>query len=247
MDAVTIGVLAVLILVAAGLYGSVGHGGASAYLAAMALAGIVPEVMRPTALALNIAVASISFFKFYRAGGFSWRLFWPFAVTSIPFAFLGGMLGLPGAIYKPVVGLVLLYAAVRLFIVLKSSAGSEIRPLPIWAALAIGAGLGLLSGLVGVGGGIFLSPLLILMGWADTRQTAGISALFIVVNSVAGLLGQLASLSNIPPAISFWALAAVIGGWVGAEYGSRRLNTTALRRLLSVVLVIAGVKLILGV
>jgi uncharacterized membrane protein YfcA len=210
----------------------------------MALMGIAPEVMRPSALVLNILVAGIATIRFYRSGSFSWSLFWPFALTSIPFAFIGGSLTLPGGIYRPIVGLVLLYAAVRLFWAVPTSSQLEIRPVPRWAALLIGLALGLLSGLVGVGGGIFLSPLLILMGWADTRQTASVSALFIVVNSAAGLLGQLTAAASLPPAIPMWGAAAAVGGWIGAGYGSRRFQSVTLRRLLAVVLVIAGVKLL---
>jgi len=238
--------IALFILAAAMLYASVGHAGASGYLAVMALFGVAPEIMRPTALALNVLVATIGTIKFYRAGYFSWSVFWPFALTSIPFSFIGGSLSLPSSVYKDVVGLVLLYAAFRLFRTNKD----DLNPLTIKkgslpVALVFGAGIGLLSGLVGVGGGIFLSPLLILMKWADVKQTAGVSAAFILVNSIAGLSGQVASLAQLPGAIPYWAVAAGIGGWVGAEYGSRRLGSLTLRRLLALVLVVAGVKMIL--
>lgn len=225
------------------LYSSVGHAGASGYLAAMALLGVTPQVMRPTALTLNILVALVATIKFYRAGYFSWSIFWPFALTSIPFAFIGGALTLPTSVYKVIVGLVLVYVAYRLFRA-ASATTKLVQPPPRWAALVLGAGIGLLSGLTGVGGGIFLSPLLLMMGWAETRQTSGIAAVFILVNSIAGLLGQLSSLAAVPSAIPIWAAAVLAGGWVGAEYGSRRLSTVTLRRLLAVVLVIAGVKLI---
>lgn len=237
-------VLAALILVAALLYSSVGHAGASGYLAAMALFGVSPAVMRPTALTLNILVAVIATAKFYRVGAFSWHLFWPFALASIPFAYLGGALTLPGHIYKPLVGAVLIYAAWRSF-------RSAQQPAQIVAArpylpilLLAGAALGFLSGLTGVGGGIFLSPLLLLFRWAEVRVISGIAAAFILVNSVAGLLGVITTAPALPSALPYWALAAVVGGFVGAEYGSKRLGSPAIRKLLAVVLLIAGIKMI---
>lgn len=244
MDTTTVAALAVLILAAALLYSSVGHAGASGYLAAMALFGVAPEVMKPAALALNILVAAIGTFKFYRAGCFSWRIFWPFAVTSVPFAFIGGVVTLPGSIYKPIVGVVLLYAAVRLFLATRSGAPETTKPVRLWAALIFGVVIGLLSGLTGVGGGIFLSPVLLMMGWADMKHTAGVSAAFILVNSIAGLSGHVSSLGAMPRSVAFLAGAALIGGLIGSEYGSRRLAGTTLRRLLSIVLLIAGLKLI---
>ena len=229
---------------AAMLYASVGHGGASGYLAAMALVGVAPDAMKPAALALNVLVAGVGTVLFFRAGRFSWVTFWPFAALSVPFAFIGGAVTLPDALYRPVVGAVLLYAAGRLL--LRSSGAVPSRPLPAAAALASGAGIGLLSGLVGVGGGIFLSPLLVLAGWADVRTAAGVAAAFIVVNSVAGLLGQAVQGVSIPPFLPALAVAALVGGWVGARAGSRRLPAPAVRRLLAVVLVVAGVKMVIA-
>jgi len=240
----TVSLLTVLILAAAMLYSSVGHAGASAYLAAMALFNVAPDVMKPTALALNIVVATIATIKFYQADCFSWPVFWPFALTSIPFSFIGGALVLPGSLYKPVVGAVLLYAAYWL-LVAKPAAVADVRSIPLWAALAAGAVIGLLSGLTGVGGGIFLSPLLLFMGWAKTKQTSGVSAAFILVNSIAGLLGHSSSVASLPGVIPVWAMAAVLGGWMGAEFGSKRIGNTTVRRLLAIVLVIAGLKMIL--
>jgi hypothetical protein len=225
------------------LYASVGHAGASGYLAAMALFSIAPDVMKPTALALNILVATIATIKFYRANCFSWPVFWPFALASVPFSFIGGALSLPSSIYKPIVGMVLLYVAYRLFVAKPISTPTEAKPIPLWAALIAGAGIGLLSGLTGVGGGIFLSPLLLFMGWAETKQTSGVSAAFILVNSIAGLLGHSSGVTSLPNVIPFWAIAAVVGGWIGAEYGSKRIGNTTIRRLLAVVLVIAGLKM----
>jgi uncharacterized protein len=235
--------LTFLIAVAALLYSSVGHAGASGYLAAMALFGLAPAMMKPTALTLNIVVAVIATVRFYQAGCFSWRLFWPFAITSVPCAFIGGGIMLPGDYYKPLVGLVLLFSAWRLGLAAPADAQGK-RNLPLWAAIVLGMGIGLLSGLTGVGGGIFLSPLLLLTRWAEPRNTAGVSAAFILVNSIAGLLGHLASVAAVPSAIPLWAAAAGLGGFLGSSYGSRRLGSLALRRLLSVVLIIAGLKML---
>ncbi|MDT7780345.1 MAG: uncharacterized protein QOC99_2857 [Acidobacteriota bacterium] len=232
----------------AALYSSVGHAGASGYLATMALFGLAPAVMKPTALTLNILVATIATIRFYRAGFFSWRIFLPFALSSIPFAFLGGALTLPNQIYLRVVGVVLLFAAYRLWAHASKSqtADAEVKTVPVYLAVMVGAGIGLLSGITGVGGGIFLSPLLLLAGWAQTRQASGVAAAFILVNSIAGLAGHLASVNNLPASIYLWGAAALAGGVIGTELGRRRLATTVLRRVLAVVLVIAGLKMMLG-
>jgi len=243
---------AILLLLAAGMllaafvYASVGHGGASAYIAAMALAGIAPAEMRPVALTLNVVVSSIATLKFWRAGHFRWRLFWPFAAVSIPFAYLGGAITLPGQIYKVVVGLVLIYAGWQLWRSFR--AGEEMRAVrepAVPLAMAIGAGMGLLAGLTGVGGGIFLSPLLLMLGWAGTKQTSAVAAPFILVNSIAGLAaGFVAGTAVLPQ--STWLLAGVVlvGGWLGAEYGSRRFANPVVRRVLAVVLAVAGAKMV---
>lgn len=236
--------LAPLIFGAALLYSSVGHGGASAYLALMALAGVAPEVMRPAALSLNILVAGIGTVRYVRAGFFSWRTFASFAATSIPFAFLGGTLVLPNDLYRRIVGAVLLAGAFRLFRP-AAEQGSPARRPPLWLALPLGAAIGLLAGLTGVGGGIFLSPLLVLTGWATVREQAGISASFILANSAAGLAGVLTQIGALPAPVYLWGLAAIAGGLIGSEFGSRRLGLVALRRLLAFVLVIAGLKLLL--
>ncbi|MDP2794594.1 MAG: sulfite exporter TauE/SafE family protein [Sulfurisoma sp.] len=239
--------LAALIFAAALLYSSVGHAGASGYLMAMALFGLAPAVMRPTALTLNILVAIIATWKFWRAGRFSWPLFWPLALTSIPGAYIGGLVQLPGAWYRPLLGAVLLYAAWH-FLRQPESDARPLKPMPRAAALASGAGIGLLSGLTGVGGGIFLSPLLLMAGWGHMREVSGVAAAFILVNSVSGLLGVIANAPALhqvlPEALPLWALAAVAGGWIGAEYGSRRLKSEILQRLLAAVLAIAGVKML---
>jgi hypothetical protein len=247
-------VIGALFFATAALYASVGHGGASGYLAVMGLFGFAPVVMKPTALALNIVVAAVATARFYRVGLFTWRLFWPFAVVSIPAAFLGGGLVVPARTYKVLVALVLLYAAVWMFRTTTARTGPRNpaagtnkppRPPALWLALPSGLLIGFLSGMTGVGGGIFLSPLLLYAGWAETRATSGVAAPFILVNSIAGLLGHLAGIAEVPGQIPFWAGAVLVGGWIGASYGSSRAPTTTLRRLLSLVLVAAGVKLIL--
>ena len=232
------------IFIVAVLYSSVGHGGASGYLAVMAFLAVAPEVTRPTALLLNLFVASIGTVQFYRAGYFSWLLFWPFAAASIPMAFVGGMIHLPTDVYKIVLGAVLCLAAVRLAINLKGD--DQVKDPPIVACLLIGAVIGLLSGMVGVGGGIFLTPILLLMHWSETRVAAGVSVLFILVNSVSGLIGQYTkgALNGLPAEVWIWIAAAVVGALVGSTLGSKKFESMTLRRVLAVVLLFAGVKLI---
>ena len=235
-------ILTLAFLLAAILYSSVGHAGASGYLAAMAFVGMPTPMMRPTALVLNLLVASIAAIRFGQAGFFSWRLFWPFALGSIPLAYIGGGITLPGHWYRTLVGLVLWASAVRLWLNLR--VGSSLREPSVPVAIFCGAGIGLLAGLTGTGGGIFLSPLILLMHWAEPRPTGGVSAAFILANSLAGLAGNPASLQQLPAELPLWAGAVVVGGLVGSELGSRRLGTPTFRRLLGVVLIVAGAKLI---
>lgn len=238
--------LTVLILAVSLLYASVGQAGGSGYLAAMALLGFSPVVMKPTALVLNVLVALISTVKFWRAGRVSWIIFWPFAATSIPAAFVGGVLSPSTSLYKTIVGVVLLYAAYRLIRMGHADSPTCIKPPQLWVALIVGVGVGLLSGFTGIGGGVVFGPLLLSMRWAETREVLGMSAAINLSNSAAGLLGHLSSAIALPSAIPLWASAAVIGGWVGAEYGSRRFSQLTLRRLMALVLTIAGLKLILA-
>jgi len=246
LDATLVAALAAGMLVAAFAYASVGHGGASAYIAAMALAGVAPAEMRPIALSLNLLVSGIATYKFARAGYFRWRLFWPFAAVSVPLAFVGGAITLPGHAYKVLVGVVLIYAAWQLW--RSAKAGEEMREVrqpPVVLAMAVGAILGLLSGLTGVGGGIFLSPLLLIAGWAGTKQTSAVAAPFILVNSIAGLAaGFTMKSATLPPQIWMLALAVLVGGWLGAEYGSRRFTNPFIRRMLAIVLALAGAKML---
>src|SRR3982750_4579488 len=204
----TVALLAAGMLVAAFAYASVGHGGASAYIAALALAGVAPAEMRPIALLLNILVSAIATYKFQRAGHFRWRLFWPFAAVSIPLAFAGGAITLAGHVYKILVGAVLVYAAWQLW--RSARTGDEMREVrepPLGRAMAIGAALGFLAGLTGVGGGIFLSPVLLMLGWAGTKQTSATSAAFILVNSLAGISAIFAGRGMALPDY-FWMLGA---------------------------------------
>lgn len=245
MGADTILLLALLMGLAALLYASVGHAGASGYLAAMALFGLAPGVMKPTALLLNVIVASIASVKYLRAGCFSRSLFWPVALAAVPMAFLGGLVTLPAAAYKPLLGVVLLYSAWRFLARPVDDAAPVRLPAVPWL-LATGAGLGLLSGLTGVGGGIFLSPLALFLGWGRVREVSGVAALFILVNSLAGLAGFFTRHGvELPTGFPYWALAVVVGGWLGAELGSRRLPVAALQRVLAAVLVVAGGKMLL--
>src|SRR4028119_1691469 len=240
--------LAVLIFAAAILYSSVGHAGASGYLAAMALVGVAPDVMKPTALALNILVATIAAVRLYRAGYCCWSALWPFAIGSIPLSFIGGAIILPGYLYKPAVGIVLLYAAYRLF---RSTMKEPQEPadksinIPTAPAIASGSVIGLLSGLTGTGGGIFLSPLLLFTGWADTKMASGVAAVFILVNSIAGLLGNLASVSSLPSDLPLFVGAALLGAVIGTTLGIK-LATPIILKTLGAVLVIAGLKMIGG-
>jgi uncharacterized membrane protein YfcA len=238
--------LTLLIFIAALLYSTVGHGGASGYLAAMALFSLAPGVMKPTALVLNLFVAGVGTYRYARAGCFSWKIFWPFALASVPCAFIGGALKLPIPVYRIILGVVLLFAAWRLACKQSAHATEEPKPVIFPLAILLGAGIGLLSGLTGVGGGIFLSPLLLFMGWAGVRQMAGISSAFILVNSIAGLLGHWQSVKSLPHEIIWWAPAAFIGGLIGAELGSRRLAPLTMRRLLAAVLVVAGIKMLIS-
>jgi len=231
------------IFVIALLYSSVGHAGASGYIAVMSLLGLAPAVIKPTALTLNILVASIGAWQFWRAGHLRWSLFWPFALLSFPLAFLGGYLNLPTQAFKILVGVVLLFSAFRLLA--RPPAESEPYDPPRVAALGAGAGMGLLAGLTGTGGGIFLTPLLLFMHWARAKQAAAVSALFILVNSISGLLGNIGATKTFPTFALVLLVAAGAGGAIGSYFGSRRFDPVVIKRLLAIVLLIAGAKLIL--
>lgn len=235
--------LAACIFFGAMLYSSVGHGGASAYIALMALFGLPAQVMRPTALVLNVIVATFTSARFVHAGLFRWRTLWPFLIGAIPMAFIGGGIILPTHFYRPLVGVVLWLSAARLLWPKPLGTAGDVKDPPIIVAIAAGAGIGLLSGLTGTGGGIFLSPLLLFLGWATPRAASGIAAVFILVNSISGLLGNLASLQQLPETLPLFAGAALAGALVGTTLGIR-LPSTMIVRALALVLIVAGAKMI---
>src|SRR5437870_111577 len=224
------------------LYSSVGHAGASGYIATMTLFGLTATVIRPTALVLNILVATIGSFQFWRAGHFSWKLFWPFALLSIPAAYFGGFLQPSAAVLRILIGAVLLFSAARLIFRRSDPPKTFLPSKP--TAIGVGAGLGFLSGLTGTGGGIFLTPLLLFCRWAQIRQAAAVSALFIWVNSIAGLVGYFTKVRTIPSLGFVLAAAAIIGGIIGSHLGSRRFAVRVISLCLATVLLIAGIKLI---
>lgn len=236
--------LAALFLAAAILYSSVGHAGASAYLAAMALVGVSQSTMRPTALVLNLFVASIVIARFWRAGHLPWRQLAPLAIGSVPMAFVGGSIDLPGEIYRPLVAVALLAGAVRL-ITASAPDDQEERPgVPWLPGIAVGAVIGLVAGLTGTGGGVFLTPLLVLAAWTATRDAAGLSGAFILVNSISGLAGLMIGGVSLPLAMPLWIAAVVLGGLIGSWLGATRFSILNLRRALAVVLVVAAAKLV---
>lgn len=235
--------------VVAFLYSSVGHAGASGYIAVMSLAELEPQFIKPTALLLNVLVATIATWQFARQGHFCWRLFWPFALFAIPMAFVGGYLNLSTMIFKIVLGGVLWFSAFRFLIRPSDDWVAELPKLSV--ALPAGAGLGFLAGLTGTGGGIFLTPMLLIMRWATAKQAAAVSALFILFNSIAGLIGNLISTQSVAHLAELkdfafpFAIAVVCGGMLGSYWGSHKFLHTTIKRLLATVLLIAGTKLIM--
>jgi uncharacterized protein len=242
MDTSMFVLLCLAIAAVAFLYSSVGHAGASGYLATMTLFGIAATTIRPTALVLNILVATIGSFQFWRAGHFSWKLFWPFALLSVPAAYFGGYLQPSTSTLRILIGAVLLFSAARLTFRKKDPEQTNPPSKPV--AIGVGAGLGFLSGLTGTGGGIFLTPLLLFCKWAVIRQAAAVSALFILVNSISGLVGYFTATRSIPALGIYLAIPAIIGGSIGSYLGSRQLAPRGIAIFLAIVLTIAGVKLI---
>lgn len=240
-DAFPLPLLLVAFLAASALYASVGHGGASAYLAVMGFAGMLPVEMKPVALTLNIAVSAMALTMFSRAGHFRGTLFWPLAIASIPAAFLGGWLQSPDPIFKMILAVALLFGAWRLAFGSKTDV-METRAPSLASLLALGLALGFLSGLIGIGGGIFLTPLLILFRWSPAKPAAAISAAFILANSLSGLSGFLVKGGAIPPLAWMLLPAVMVGGWLGATWGSGKAHSPALRQALAVVLVVAATK-----
>jgi len=234
-----------LIAVVAFLYASVGHGGASGYLALMVLFGTSPAIMKSSALILNIFVSAIAFIQYKRQGHFRWQLLMPFVLLSIPLSFVGAKIHVESHVYRIILAICLLLATLRLVGVIGKNVGKEITTVNFLPAFIIGGVLGFISGMIGIGGGILLSPILLLFYHADIKQTAAVSAAFIFLNSISGFAGA----SAVQPASSglyIWAIAAIAGGTLGSFYGSSRFNHVALRYLLSVVLLFACTKLIIS-
>lgn len=232
-----------LLFILAFLYASVGHGGASGYLALMAIFNMAPEVMKPTALFLNLFVSLTAFIQFYRGGHFSWKIFVPLAIASVPMAFLGGMIEIDPVIYKRILGVLLLIPITR-FLFFPNIKVEELRKNSIGISLLIGSSIGFLSGLIGIGGGIILSPILLLLKWTDQKQTAAISALFIFVNSLSGLAGQWSKGLSFTGDMVTYTIVAFIGGLAGAYLGALKFNQNILKIVLGIVLLIASYKLI---
>ncbi|MDX2458304.1 MAG: sulfite exporter TauE/SafE family protein [Gammaproteobacteria bacterium] len=219
--------LLVFVAIMAILYSSVGHGGASGYLSAMALFGLEPAMMKPAVLTMNIFVTMLVLWRFSRTGPFNWHLFWPFAVAAVPMAFIGGAHIINSSVYRVMVGLALLLAMWRLL--WEGNDSDCIQSPALWVALPVGAVLGLVSGLTGVGGGIFLSPLLLLFHWSSMRGSVAIAAAFILLNSIAGLAGYATTATHWPAGIPVLVIIAMLGGLIGAELGARRLAPSHLR------------------
>ncbi|MFN0050051.1 MAG: sulfite exporter TauE/SafE family protein [Cytophagales bacterium] len=233
-----------LLLIVAFLYSSVGHGGASGYLAVLSLFSIAPTEMKSTSLILNIIVSLLAFYHYYRAGYFDWRLFAFFAITSVPFSFLGSNIPISDELYKKLLGIILVFPTIKLMGISPIANGNEIKPPKLIISLLVGAIIGFLSGMLGIGGGILLSPLILLMGWAGMKQTAAISALFIFVNSMAGLSGLYLNGINLNSNMYIWIIVALIGGYAGSFFGSKKFDNRLLKYLLAFVLSIASLKLI---
>lgn len=233
-----------LLGVVAFLYASVGHGGASGYLALMALWAFPVSVMKPTALILNLFVAGASFLMFFRQGHFNRRLFLSFALASVPMAFLGGMVEVDAALYRRVLGVLLVFAILRILGIFGKES-EKTREVSLLHGIVVGAGIGFFSGLIGIGGGIILGPVILLMRWGTIREAAGVSAAFIWVNSAAGLAGQLTQGISFEPLMALYVAVALLGGVLGGHFGSTRFNVPLLRGTLALVLGIASIKLIL--
>ena len=232
-----------LLFFVAFLYASVGHGGASGYLALMAIFSITPEVMKPTALLLNLFVSLTSFIQYYRGRHFKWKVFLPLAIASIPMSFIGGLVVVDGTIYKKILGVLLLIPIIR-FLFFKNPEINQTKKPDIILSVIIGGCIGLLSGLIGIGGGIILSPILLLLKWTDQKQTAAISALFIFVNSLAGLAGQLTKGIHFSTDMVWYVVIAFAGGLCGAYFGALRFKQSILKNILASVLLLAVYKLL---
>jgi len=226
------------------LYSSVGHGGASGYLALMALFSFPTEVMKPTALILNLFVSGIAFFYYYKEGYFKKKLFFYFALASIPFAYLGGTLDVDASIYKIILAILLIFAVLKMLDVFGKES-TEIKEIKLWQGLLIGSIIGFFSGLIGIGGGIILTPVILILHWGKMKEAAAVSALFVWVNSASGLIGQISSGVRIPVELYGLIGIAIVGGLLGGYLGSKKINNLHLRYVLAFVLAIASVKLLI--
>jgi uncharacterized membrane protein YfcA len=225
------------------LYSCVGQAGASGYIAMMALFGFLPEQIRPTALILNTLVSLVVSVRFYRAGHLSWKLLGPLALGSVPMAVLGGFMSLPHLLFNRLLGGLLVIAAAPFFLRRDVNIDTTKQPtLPV--ALSAGAVVGLLSGLTGIGGGILITPLMLYCHWATARTAAAVSAVFILVNSLAALMGHIGAKGTLPPNLTYYAIATLVGGAIGAQLGSLHLPNWVIHRILGIVLLVAGTKLI---
>ena len=224
------------------LYSSVGHGGASGYLALMALFSFAPESMKPTALLLNIFVAGISFYYYFKAGHFNKKLFISFAIASIPLAYLGGTIDVDASIYKKILAVLLIFAILKMLNVFGKESDNT-KQVKLWQGLIVGGIIGFFSGLIGIGGGIILTPVILLLHWGKMKEAAAVSALFIWVNSAAALIGQLSSGVSLKKDAFVLVAIALIGGVLGGYYGSKKINNQRLRYILAFVLIIACAKL----
>lgn len=234
------------IAVVAMLYSAVGHGGASGYIGVLSLLSFPGQSVATTALILNVIVAGISSLAFIRQKHFSWKLLWPFLLGSVPAAFIGGYWKMSAGIYSLILAVTLLLVAIRLiFIKLPETDELHLREAGKTAAAGCGAGIGLISGMVGIGGGVFLTPLLVLTRWSETKTAAGVSAVFIVVNSLSGLAGRAISAELDCGVLLPLVVPGTIGGLIGAQLGAKKLSAPVLRKVLAAVLLIASFKLVL--
>lgn len=238
--------IAGLLFLGAILYTSVGHAGSSVYIAIMSLFGLAATVIKPTALVLNIFVSSFTSWRFLKAKLFDLKLFIPLAIGAIPMAFVGGSIELSNEIYKPIVGLLLLASGISFLVQFKAQPNSRINPPRNLITFVVGASIGLLAGLTGTGGGIFLSPIALLFNWTSIKQISGTSALFILANSIFGLLGHATSVGNLPSALPLFVIAVMFGAFIGTRLGIKKFSNQGVKRALGVVLIIAGLKLAAG-
>lgn len=247
MDQETLLIASALFFIVAFLYSSVGHAGASGYLAVMALLSFPTDTIKPTSLVLNIIVSMIASYKFIKEGYFNKQVFLSFAMTSIHMAFVGGYLDVDSSAFKIFAGIFLLVSAALLILKEYVKPLQETRPVNYYLSAIAGALIGLLSGFIGVGGGIFLSPLIIVLGYTKVKEASGVAALFILFNSILGLMGHYVSLKSLSPMVLIWVIVVMAGGFIGAHLGARKFTSRIIIGFLFLVLVSAGLKFILGV